>query len=192
PQAMEALPEAPARVPGDHVIQRGHDVGVPRERRRTRPVVRRPRQPHGLARPAHRAPVFLHQHGQDFSFRRRRHRFRLNTSLIAAFSKASSAHIRLSLAFSASSSFRRFSSSTEAPAYFERHWKYVALLMLCCRRISAIGTPASPCLRMATIWLSVNRDFRMGCSSPPRESLVPNGLRDGEAYAGRSRRGTSR
>jgi len=28
----------------------------------------------------------------------------------------------------------------------------------------------------------VNRDFRMGCSSPPGESLVPNGLSDGEAY----------
>src|SRR5258706_13694235 len=36
--------------------------------------------------------------------------------------------------------------------------------MLCCRRISAIGTPASPCFRMPTIWLSVNRDFRMGIS----------------------------
>jgi hypothetical protein len=34
----------------------------------------------------------------------------------------------------------------------------------------------------ATIWLSVNRDFRMGCASPPGESLVRTGLRDGEAY----------
>jgi hypothetical protein len=39
----------------------------------------------------------------------------------------------------------------------------VALLILGCRRISAIGTPASsPCFR--AIWLSVKRDFRMGIS----------------------------
>jgi hypothetical protein len=61
---------------------------------------------------------------------------------IAAFSSANSAYIRFSFAFSASSSFSRFSSSTEAPVYCDRHWKYVALLMLCCRTISAIGTPA--------------------------------------------------
>src|SRR5882672_10231794 len=54
--------------------------------------------------------------------------------------------------------------------------------MLCCRRISAIGTPASPCFRMATIWLSVNRDFRMDRSSPTRESLLLNCLPGGEAY----------
>src|SRR4029077_18236119 len=53
--------------------------------------------------------------------------------------------------------------------------------MLCCRRISAIGTPASPCFRMPTIWLSVNRDFRMGISLAP-ESLPSNGLPGGEAY----------
>jgi len=41
----------------------------------------------------------------------------------------------------------------------------VALLILGCDRISAIGTPASsPCFRMPTIWLSVKRDFRMGIS----------------------------
>jgi hypothetical protein len=53
--------------------------------------------------------------------------------------------------------------------------------MLCCRRISAIGTPASPCFRMPTIWLSVNRDFRMAISLAP-ESLPSNGLLGGEAY----------
>ena len=45
--------------------------------------------------------------------------FGSRTSLIAAFSSARSAYIRLSLAFSASSSFSRFSSSTDAPAYFD-------------------------------------------------------------------------
>src|SRR5467141_3553803 len=53
--------------------------------------------------------------------------------------------------------------------------------MLCCRRISAIRTPASPCFRMPTIWLSVNRDFRMGISLAP-ESLPSNCLPGGEAY----------
>ena len=65
--------------------------------------------------------MFLHQHGHDLAFRGRRHRFRLTTSLIAAFSSSSSAYIRFSLAFSASSSFNRFSSATDAPAYFARH-----------------------------------------------------------------------
>src|SRR5215469_7450761 len=55
--------------------------------------------------------------------------------------------------------------------------------MLCWRRISAIGTPASPCFRISTIWLSVNRDFRMGISLAP-ESLRSKCLLKGEAYAG--------
>src|SRR5262245_39394607 len=54
--------------------------------------------------------------------------------------------------------------------------------MLCWRRISAIGTPASPCFRISTIWLSVNRDFRMGASLAP-ESLPSKCLPEGEAYA---------
>src|SRR5713101_4438601 len=172
-------------MPGDHLIQRADDVGVPPQPGARRPIVRRPRQPHRLAGAPHRHAVDLHQYRQGFAFRGRRHRFRLRTSLIAAFSRASSAYIRLSFVFSASSSFSRFSSSTEAPAYFARHWKYVALLMLCCRRISAIGTPASPCFRMSTIWLSVNRDFRMGISLAP-ESLLSNGLPGGEAYGATS------
>src|SRR5215831_13022646 len=53
--------------------------------------------------------------------------------------------------------------------------------MLCWRRISAIGTPASPCFRISTIWLSVNRDFRMGISLAP-ESLRSKCLPEGEAY----------
>src|SRR5258705_7540108 len=42
--------------------------------------------------------------------------------------------------------------------------------------------PRLPCFRMLTIWLSVNRDFRMGISLAP-ESLPSNGLPGGEAYA---------
>jgi hypothetical protein len=37
--------------------------------------------------------------------------------------------------------------------------------------------------KMPTIWLSVNRDVRMGCSSPPGESLLLNCLPGGKAYA---------
>src|SRR5882672_2033161 len=59
--------------------------------------------------------------------------------------------------------------------------------MLCCRRISVIGTPASPCFRMLTIWLSVNRDFRIGISLAP-ESLPSNCLPGGEAYEPKSAR----
>src|SRR6516164_2553796 len=55
--------------------------------------------------------------------------------------------------------------------------------MLCWRRISAIGTPASPCFKISTIWLSVNRDFRMGISLAP-ESLRSKCLPKGEAYEG--------
>src|SRR5262249_44874016 len=182
PEAIEAFPEPPAAMAGHDVVQGGDHVGIPPQPRPRRRVVRRPRQPHGLTGAPHRDPVLLHQHRQDFTSRGRRHRFRPRTSLIAAFSRARSAYIRLSLAFSASSSFNRFSSATEAPAYFARHWKYVALLMLCWRRISATGTPASPCFRISTIWLSVNRDFRMGISLAP-ESLPSNCLPGGEAYA---------
>src|SRR5215468_408231 len=55
--------------------------------------------------------------------------------------------------------------------------------MLCWRRISAIGTPASPCFRISTIWLSVNRDFRM--ASPwPRKVYDQNVYRKGKLTAG--------
>ena len=47
---------------------------------------------------------------------------------MAAFSNASSAYIRFSFTFSASSSFSRLSSATLVPAYFDRQLKYVARL----------------------------------------------------------------
>ena len=52
----------------------------------------------------------------------RRHNFRDRTSLIAAFSSASSAYIFLSLPFSASSSLTRLSSLAYMPAYLLFHW----------------------------------------------------------------------
>src|SRR5262252_3095159 len=121
PEAIEALPEPPATVTGHDVVQRGDHIGVPSQPGARRPVIRRPRQPHHLAGAPNRHAVLLHQHRQDFAFRGRRHGFRLKTSLIAAFSSASSAYIRFSLAFSASSSFNLLSSATDAPAYFARH-----------------------------------------------------------------------
>src|SRR5262249_3395602 len=57
--------------------------------------------------------------------------------------------------------------------------------MLCCRRISAIWTPASPCFKISTIWLSVNRDFRMATSLTP-ESLPSKCLPEGEASQSRA------
>ena len=60
---------------------------------------------------------------------------------MAAFSNASSAYSRFSVAFSASSSFSRLSSARLVPAYFDRQLKYVARLIPCLRTRSAIGIP---------------------------------------------------
>ena len=67
-----------------------------------------------------RRPLILHQRLRHLPLRGRRYSFRANTSLIAAFSKARSAYIRLSFEFSASSSRMRFRSDTLTPAYFDR------------------------------------------------------------------------
>jgi hypothetical protein len=120
-QAMKTLPKPLSTMAPDHVIQRRDDVAVPEQPRARRPVVRRAREPHRLAGAPHGDAVLVNEHAQDFSFRGRRHRFRLKTSLIAAFSSTRSAYIRFSFAFSASSSFSRFNSPTDAPAYFARH-----------------------------------------------------------------------
>jgi len=47
-----------------------------------------------------------------------------------------------------------------------RHLKKVALLIPCLRSRSATGTPASASFRIATIWLSLNFDFRMTAPEP--------------------------
>ena len=67
---------------------------------------------------------------------------------MAAFSSASSAYIRFSFLFSASSSFSRSNSATLVPAYFDRQLKYVARVIPCLRTRLAIETPASPSFRM--------------------------------------------
>ena len=58
---------------------------------------------------------------------------------MAAFSKARSAYIRFSFAFSVSSSRKRLTSATVAPPYLLRHLKNVALLTPCFRSRSATG-----------------------------------------------------
>ena len=155
---------------------------------RRRPVVRRPRQPHRPGRPAAptsgaRSPASP----STCSLRGRRHSFRLRTSLIAAFSSASSAYIRLSFAFSASSSRSRFSSDTVAPAYFD------SPLEVRRRADAVLPRGARPPARRPrppsgspTIWLSVNRDFRMATLRLAPESLPSNCLPIGEAYASTS------
>src|SRR3954452_10239280 len=129
PEPIETLPEAPAAVHGDDRHQGSDHCRVGTRARPRRPVVRRPRQPHHATGAADGELMLLHQHLEHLSLRRRRYSFRPRTSLIAAFSSARSAYIRLSFAFSASSSRRRFTSLTVAPAYLLRHLKNVALLI---------------------------------------------------------------
>ena len=105
--------------------------------------------------------MLLHEHLGGLALHGRRYSFRDNTSLIAAFSSASSAYKRLSLAFAASSSYIRFSSLNVTPLYLDRHKKYVARLMPCLRATSATGIPDSPSLNTATICDSENLDFFM-------------------------------
>jgi len=52
----------------------------------------------------------------------RAHGFFAIKYFIAALSSASSAYIRLSLLFSASSSLTRFRSDASKPLYFDFHW----------------------------------------------------------------------
>ncbi len=66
--------------------------------------------------------MLLHEDRRDGPSRGQPYSFRLSTSLIAAFSRASSAYIRLSLAFSASNSFNRRSSETDEPPYLAFQW----------------------------------------------------------------------
>src|SRR5581483_975484 len=131
-----------------------------------------------------------HQHLGDRSLRRRPYSFRFRTSLMAAFSSARSASIRFSLAFSASSSRSRFTSDTDAPPYFPRHLKNVALLTPYFRRRSGTGTPLSASFKIPTICVSENFDFRM--TAPDRGAVYLQLFRDRGSLRGRSRAGSSR
>lgn len=172
PHPIEELPEAPTWIPRYHVRQRRDHKGIPSTRGNRRPVKRRPREPHHTTGPLHRQLVLTDEHLGDLSLRERPYSFRLSTSLMAAFSRAKSAYIRFSLAFSASSSRRRFTSETVAPPYLLRHLKNVDLLTPCLRSKSATATPLSASLRIPTIWLSLNFDFRMTVPDPEQSTLT--------------------
>ena len=120
-QPVEAFPEPPAAVALDHAIERVDHLGILLLRQRRRLVVRRPRQACGPAGSCDRQAMLGH-HGRDhLPLRGRRQNFFASTSLIAAFSSARSAYMRLSRAFSASSSRMRVRSETVAPAYLLFH-----------------------------------------------------------------------
>src|SRR5688500_1217206 len=101
---------------------------------------------------------------------------------MAAFSSARSAYIRFSFAFSASSSRSRFTSEIVAPPYLLRHLKKVALLTPCFRVRSATGTALSASLTIATIWVSLNFEFRKTAPDPQQSTFGCHAI--GEAYAG--------
>jgi len=115
-QPVVALPEAPPWSLFHDRHQRLDYLGVAHGRIRRRRVPGRPRQPDDATRSSDRELVLRRQHLDDMTTRGRRHSVRLSTSLMAAFSSARSAYIRFSLAFSASSSFMRFTSAIVAPA----------------------------------------------------------------------------
>src|SRR4029453_15248213 len=122
PQPVVAFPEAPAHVFGQHGIERRDQLAIAHPALHPRPVVPPPRPPGSLPSAHAREPMFLDHDPDRLALGRRRQSFRLRTSLIAVFSSAKSAYIRLSLAFSASNSRSRLSSAIPAPAYFDFQW----------------------------------------------------------------------
>ncbi len=121
-QPMKAFPKAPAAALADNLVEHSNHwriLGRPIHRGF---LQRRPREPHDLASLTAGESVL-----RDHGFHRRtlgcrRHNFRDRTSLIAAFSRARSAYIRLRRLFSASSSLTRLSSLADMPAYLLFHW----------------------------------------------------------------------
>src|ERR1700733_4854038 len=139
PQPVMELPEAPPRLAAHDLVQHLDHVPIALHARLRSPIPRRPRQPHHAAGPHDRDPMLLHENLRGLPLRERPYSFRLSTSLIAVFSRARSAYIRLSFTFSASRSFSRLSSETLTPPYFARQLKYVGRLIPCLRIRSLIG-----------------------------------------------------
>ena len=121
-QPIKALPEAPAGSLGDDLVQGVYHRRILGQAVHCWFVKRRPRQLHSLAGFRVRQTMFTDHDLYHRALRSRRHNFRDSTSLIAVFSRASSAYILLSLAFSASSSLTRLSSLADMPAYLLFHW----------------------------------------------------------------------
>src|SRR3546814_3006360 len=120
-QDLAALPEAAARTGLDLIGQRRDDLGVTHGPMQRRLVPRSPRQPDALTGPAQGPRVHLDQVPHRFALLLRPYSFFAIRSFIAALSSASSAYIRLSLAFSASRSLTRRSSAASRPPYFDFH-----------------------------------------------------------------------
>ena len=102
PEEAESIRQQIAAPPrafgGEQGLHRVDHRPIPLGLAPCRSVIRRPRQSHYPARPHHRQAVFGDQQRDDLPLRGRRYSFRLSTSLIAAYSIASSAYIRLSFA----------------------------------------------------------------------------------------------
>jgi hypothetical protein len=122
-QPVVALPEASPRLPGHHPVEHVDHHSVTPRRRSQDSVVRRPGQSHDETGLLDRYPMLAHVHLRGLTLHGRRYSSRDSTCLVAAFSSASSAYMRLSLALSASSSFMRLSSLTVTPPYFDPQLK---------------------------------------------------------------------
>src|SRR5690606_16332113 len=118
-QDLATLPEAAARAILDHLGQGRDDLGIPYRPVHRRLVPRCPRQPNAITGPAQGPRVHLDQVPHGLALLLRPYSFFAIRSFIAALSSASSAYIRLSLAFSASRSLTRRSSEASKPPYFD-------------------------------------------------------------------------
>src|SRR5690606_15868255 len=120
-QNLAALPEAARRTTFDLLGQCRDDLGVAHGPMLGRLVPRGPRQPDALTGPAQRPRMYLDQVPHCLALLLRPYSFFAIRSFIAALPSASSAYIRLSLAFSASRSLTRRSSEASRPPYFDFH-----------------------------------------------------------------------
>ena len=112
-QPVKALPESPAAMAAEHTIERLDDWSVPDGRLFCPgPVQSRPRYPRDPAGPALGQVMLIDHHLNGIELGSWLYHFRDSTSLMAAFSSARSAYMRLRRAFSASSSLTLFSSET--------------------------------------------------------------------------------
>lgn len=95
--------------------------------------------------------MFILQHLYGIRPGNRLYHFRDNTSLMAAFSNVRSAYMRLSGAFSVSSSLTRFSLDVVILAYLRFHWQKVAMLIPRLRHASATRGPNSASCKVSGI-----------------------------------------
>src|SRR5690606_5074080 len=120
-QAFPAFPEASVRALLNQLCQLRDDLGITH-----RPVQRRAvpgchREPDAGTGPPHRPRVYLDEVPHGLPLLRRPYSFFAMRSFMAALSRASSAYMRFSLEFSASSSLTRRSSEASRPPYLAFH-----------------------------------------------------------------------